>query len=138
MSIRTFNRRRLSNIKKFGIAALAFWAIVLFGLLLAPIEEAGAFIYHISKYYDSEAHFGLFFITGFISIFGARFLKTFRARLLFGCSVSLLLAFATEFAQSFVAYRTTSLSDLLADILGLLFAVICNVVLHLYISNKRP
>jgi len=104
---------------KRGLAALILWTLILLGLLLAPIGETQIPIPGGFKHWDKVAHFGLFFVTGLISILGARFFNQFKTRMLFGSVFGLVLAAGTEFAQSLLPFRSMSYYDLLADILGL-------------------
>ena len=99
--------------------SLALWTLVLLCLLLAPIGEAEIPTFGAFKHWDKIYHLTLFAITGFVSIFGARFLNLFRSRVLFGVLFGVFLALSTEFAQSLVPCRDMSLYDLFADILGL-------------------
>jgi VanZ family protein len=103
---------------KRGIIALILWTLFLLGLLLAPVRETPipnpGFMH-----WDKVAHFGLFAVTGFIGVFGFNFLGQFKFRMLFGTVFGLFLAISTEFAQSLVPLRDTSLYDLLADVVGL-------------------
>jgi len=104
--------------------------MVLLGLLLAPIGETqiptpGGF-----KHFDKLAHFGLFGVTGLVSVFGARFFSRFRTRMLFGIAFGLFLAVCTEFAQSLIPVRNMSLYDLLADVVGLGVALTLCAFLH--------
>jgi len=108
---------------KRSLAILTLWTMALLGLLLAPIGETQIPSPLGFKHFDKVAHFGLFFITGLISVLGARFLSQFRSRMLFGIIFSLVLAVGTEFAQSFLPVRNMSFYDLLADIAGLVVAL---------------
>ena len=104
---------------KRGIIIIIFWTIILIGLLLAPIRESQIPTFGDFKHWDKVAHFTLFAITGFVSVFGTSFFSQFRSRILFGIVFSLLLAVSTELAQSVVPLRNMSLYDLLADVVGL-------------------
>ncbi|KPK23129.1 MAG: hypothetical protein AMJ70_04235 [Dehalococcoidia bacterium SG8_51_3] len=99
--------------------SLALWTLVLLCLLLAPISEAEIPVFGEFKHWDKFYHFILFAITGFVSVFGARFLNMFRSRMLFGVLFGMFLALSTEFTQSLIPCRNMSLYDLFADILGL-------------------
>ena len=116
---------------KRGIVVLILWTLILLGLLLAPIRETAIPAPGGFKHFDKVAHFGLFFVTGLISVLGASFLSRFRARMLFGILFGLFLAVGTEFAQSLVPFRNMSFYDLLADIFGLGLALaLCALLLH--------
>jgi len=115
---------------KQGIIVLILWTLILLGLLLAPIGETqiptpGGF-----KHFDKVAHFGLFFVTGLISVFSAGFGSRFRTRMLFGIVFGLFLAICTEFAQSLIPLRNMSLYDLFADVAGLGVALALCAFLH--------
>lgn len=118
---------------KRHIIVLVLWTLVLLGLLLAPIGEAEIPAPGEFKHWDKVYHFGLFAVTGFVGVFGARFLSLFRSRILFGIVFGLFLAVSTEFAQSLIPCRNMSLNDLLADVVGLgvallLYAILCHRV----------
>ena len=100
-------------------------------MLLAPIGEAEIPAPWGFKHWDKVYHFSLFAVTGFVGVFGARFLSMFRSRMLFGIVFGLFLAVSTEFAQSLIPCRNMSLYDLFADIVGL------GVVLSLYAFLHR-
>jgi VanZ family protein len=113
---------------KWGIIILVLWTLVLLGVLLSPIEEAAIPALWEFEHWDKVYHFILFAITGFVSVFGARFLNLFRSRMLFAIVFGLFLAVSTELAQSLIPCRNMSFYDLLADVVGL------GVVLSLYAS----
>ncbi len=115
---------------KRRIIVLVLWTLILLGLLLAPIGEAEIPVFGEFKHWDKVYHFGLFAVTGFVSVFGARFLISFRSRMLFGIVFGLFLALCTEFTQSLIPCRNMSLYDLLADIAGLGFALLLYAFLH--------
>jgi VanZ family protein len=100
---------------KRGIVVLVLWTLVLLGILLAPIAETQIPTPYGFRHFDKVAHFGLFVVTGFVSVFGASFFNRFASRMFFGTVFSLFLAVGTEFAQSFIPLRNMSLWDLLAD-----------------------
>ncbi len=101
------------------IIVLVLWTLFLFGVLLAPIAEMDIFTPWGFKYFDKVAHFCLFAVTGFVVVFGTNFRSQFKSRVLFGTILGLFLAVFTEFGQSLVSFRDTSLYDLLADVIGL-------------------
>lgn len=115
---------------KWGLIVLILWTLILLGLLLAPIRETAIPTPGGFKHLDKVAHFGLFVVTGLISVFGARFLSQFRTRMLFGIVFGLFLAVCTEFGQSLIPVRNTSLYDLLADVVGLGVALALCALLH--------
>jgi len=115
---------------KRRIIVLVLWTLILLGLLLAPIGEAEIPAFGDFEHWDKVYHFGLFAITGFVSVFGARFFTLFRSRMLFGIVFGLFLALCTEFTQSLIPCRNMSLYDLLADIAGLGFALSLYAFLH--------
>ena len=115
---------------KWGIIVLVLWIAVLLSLLFAPINEKIVHPFLGFKHWDKVAHFGLFFITGFIAFIGARFLRRFWARMCFGITFCLFLAVGSELAQSLVPSRDTSLYDLLADMLGLGIALALCAFFH--------
>ena len=101
------------------IIVLILWTVCLLGVLLAPIGGTAMPGLLRFEHFDKVAHFGLFAVTGFVGVFGARFLSQFKSRMRFGIVFGLLLALGTEFAQCLVPFRHTSLYDLLADVVGL-------------------
>ena len=115
---------------KGGIVVLILWTLSLLGVLLAPIGEAEIPAFGEFKHWDKVYHSGLFAITGFVSVYGARFLHLFRSRMLFGLFFGLFLAVSTEFAQSLIPCRNMSLYDLLADIVGLGVALSLYAFVH--------
>ena len=114
---------------KNKIIILVIWTLMLLGVLFSPVR--GSFIPNLGgfQHWDKVAHFGLFAITGFISIYGAGFFSRFGARVLFGLIFGLALAFGTEFGQSFVLFRQMSHYDLLADIAGLFLGLLSYTLL---------
>ena len=104
---------------KLGFVILTLWTLILLGLLLSPIAEMPIPNLWGFEHLDKVAHFGLFFVTGLVGVFSARFLSQFRNRILFGIVFGLFLAICTEFAQSLIPFRNMSLYDLFADIAGL-------------------
>jgi VanZ family protein len=74
-------------------------------------------------YFDKMAHLCLFTVTAFLGIYCASHNRQFTGRILFGAVFSLVVALVTEFGQSLVPYRDTSLYDLLADYSGLAIGV---------------
>ena len=115
---------------KRGIIVLVLWTLIVLGVLLAPIGEAEIPVPGKFKHWDKVYHFGLFAVTGFVGVFGAKFLSLFRSRMLFGIVFGLFLALCTEFAQSLIPCRNMSLYDLLADIVGLGVALSLYAFLH--------
>ena len=104
---------------KRSLAVLILWTMILLVLLLAPIGETQIPSPLGLKHFDKVAHFGLFFITGLVSVFGIKFLSRFRNRILTGIIFGLFLAVITEFVQLLLPVRNMSLYDLLADVVGL-------------------
>ena len=115
---------------KRRIIVLVLWTLILVGLLLAPISEAEIPVFGEFKHWDKVYHFILFAITGFVSVFSARFLSLFRSRMLFGIVFGLFLALCSEFAQSLIPCRDMSLYDLLADVVGLGVSLSLYAFLH--------
>jgi len=115
---------------KRHIIILVLWTLILLGVLLAPIGEAEIPAPWGFKHWDKVYHFGLFAVTGFVSVFGARFLNLFRSRILFGIVFGLFLAVSTEFAQSLIPCRNMSFYDLLADVIGLGVSLSLYAFLH--------
>lgn len=115
---------------KRGIVVLVLWTLILLGVLLAPIGETQIPAPWGFKHWDKIAHFGLFAVTGFVSVFGARFLSQLKSRILFGIVFGLFLAVGTEFAQSFIALRSMCFYDLVTDIIGLVVGLLLYVFLY--------
>jgi VanZ family protein len=109
---------------------LIVWMLVLWGLLLAPIGEEGIASDLGFKHWDKIAHFCLFGVTGFVGAFAASFFRTLRSRILFAMILGLFLAVCTEGAQSLIGFRNGSPYDLLADIAGLLAALLLYALLY--------
>ena len=111
---------------------LIVWMLVLWGLLLAPIGEEGIASDLGFKHWDKIAHFCLFGVTGFVGAFAASFFGfgVLRSRILFGMILGLFLAVCTEGAQSLIGFRNGSPHDLLADIAGLLAALLLYALLY--------
>jgi VanZ family protein len=99
------------------IAVLVVWTLVLLTLLTMPLAENPMPHTGIFRFWDKYVHIILFAVTGAVSVFGVRF-RRFGSRVFFGLFFSLFLAFGTEFAQSFIKYRTADFYDLMADLLG--------------------
>jgi VanZ family protein len=115
---------------KINTVLLILWTLILLGLLLSPIKESlipsiGGF-----QHWDKVAHFCLFAITGFISIYGASFFSRFRARVLFGLVFGLILAVGTELGQYLIPFRDPEFSDLLADFAGLFLGLLSGTLLY--------
>jgi VanZ family protein len=104
--------------------------MILLGLLLAPINDTQIPRAWGFAHFDKVAHFGLFFITGLVSVFGVSFRNRFKYRLLFGTIFGLLLAVATEYGQSLLPSRDVSIYDFLADVIGLGVGLLLYVLLY--------
>jgi VanZ family protein len=107
----------------------AIWTLALIAILLLPLKD-GFFTPGGFHYWDKVVHFGLFAVTGFISIYGASFFSKFSYRFIFGLVFGLALAIGTESGQSFVPSRSTSLFDLLADLIGLSLGLLTYALLY--------
>lgn len=105
------------------------WTLVLLAILLSPMR-GGIFPPEGFRYWDKVVHFGLFAVTGFMSIYGASFFSRFRHRFIFGVVVGLVLAAGTELGQSLVPSRNTDLYDFLADVAGLCLGVLAYALLY--------
>jgi VanZ family protein len=105
------------------------WTLALLAVLLVPMRES-IFPGEGFRYWDKVVHFGLFAVTGFISIYGASFISRFKYRLVFSIIFGLALAAGTELGQSLVPSRDTSLYDFLADIAGLCLGVLAYALLY--------
>jgi VanZ family protein len=114
---------------KIRIALWVIWTLALLIILLIPLRGS-IFPAEGFRYWDKVVHCALFAVTGFMSIYGTGFLSRFRFRDLFGLVFGLVRALGTEFGQSFVATRSTSLFDLLADLIGLSFGLLVYVILY--------
>jgi VanZ family protein len=105
------------------LLVLLVWTVVLFVLMLAPVpgitREVAGF-----GHWDKLAHFGLFAITGLVSAYSSKMLGTLHTRILFGLLFSGALALVTEGAQHFVANRSGTFVDFLADLAGLSLALL--------------
>jgi VanZ family protein len=119
-----------ANMKK-RIALLCLWTVIVLGLLLGPIGDVGEAMPGGFRHWDKVAHFGLFGITGLVAAYSANFFKPVRVQIVFGLIFGLLLAMSSEAAQELVAYRTTSFTDLLADVAGLAFTLLLYALLRL-------
>ncbi|MFC1933429.1 VanZ family protein [Chloroflexota bacterium] len=115
---------------KRGFVILILWTGILLSLLLFPIAETQIPSPWGFKHFDKVAHFGLFFVTGLVSVFSIRFFSQFRTRMLFGIVFGLFLAISTEFAQSLIPLRNMSFYDLFADIAGLGVALALCAFIH--------
>ena len=105
------------------LLVLLGWTVILFVVLLAPIDFAPREALGFSNW-DKLAHFGLFAITGVVSAYSAKPLGHLRNRILFGLVFSGGLALVTEGAQHFLANRSGTFVDFLADIAGLSLALL--------------
>ncbi len=107
---------------------LAGWTLLVVILLIIPMggEMPGPDIPHI----DKLAHFGMFFVTGFISAYTFGFLSRLAQRLAAGLAFGVVLALGTEIGQSFLPYRTADIFDLLADITGVVFGLFAFTLLY--------
>ncbi len=108
---------------------MVFWTLFLLAVLLSPIRDSiipnlGGF-----QHWDKVAHFGLFAVTGFISIYGAGFSSRFVVRVIFGLIFGLVLALGTELGQYFIPFRDPDFYDLLADLAGLFFGLLSYTIL---------
>jgi len=117
---------------RWTIAVLVVWTVVLLFLMTVPMAENPMPRTSIFRYWDKIAHVGLFAVTGFVSVFGARFFRRFGSRLFFGLSLSLFLAFGTELAQAYLSYRSGEFYDLMADLLGIFAGLFVYLALYLH------
>jgi VanZ family protein len=121
-----------NNGPKWPIAVLVIWTLALLFLLTAPMAGTPFPRTGIFYYSDKIAHVGLFAVTGFVSVFGARFFRRFGPRLVFGLCFSLILAFGTELLQSALSYRYGDVFDLMADLLGVFMGLFFYLALYLH------
>jgi VanZ family protein len=105
------------------------WTLALLAILLMPLKFS-IFPPEGFRYWDKVVHFGLFIITGIMSIYGTGFLTRFGYRIIFALIFGLVLAVGTEFGQSLVATRSTSMLDLLADVVGLFLGLVVYALLY--------
>ena len=115
---------------KRSLVILILWTLVLIGLLLGPIRESQIPNLLIFPHFDKVVHFLLFFVTGFVSVLGAKFLGRLRYRMLFGIIFGLFLAVGTEIAQASIPFRHEDVYDLTADIVGLGVALLLYGLLY--------
>jgi len=116
---------------KLELTILVLWTMVLLGLLLSPIGDVGKQIPGGFGHWDKVAHFCLFATTGLVSAYGSKFLEALRGRIFFGLIFGLFLAVSTEAAQKFIAYRSGTFNDFLADVAGLSLALLLYALLRL-------
>jgi VanZ family protein len=119
-------------VSKAKITVLVLWTLFLIFLMMVPVDDIPFARAIIVRNWDKVAHVGLFAVTGFVSVYGAGFLRRFNSRLAFGLIFSVLLSFGTEYAQSFTTYRTADVYDFMADLLGVFMGLF--VYLALYIQ----
>lgn len=127
--------------KKLQIRTLLWvlWTLILFVVLFLPIRESLIPKWGGFPYWDKVIHFGLFAVTGFVSVFGASFLSSFVARLLFGLVFGLALAAVTELGQYLIPSRDPDLYDFFADLAGLFFGLLVYTVFFFYNKlHSRP
>ena len=112
---------------------LAVWTLTVILLLVIPLgrDLPGSGI----RYFDKIAHFGMFFVTGFLSVYAFGFLSKLLPRLIFSMIFGAVLSLGTELGQSFISYRTASPFDLLADIVGLVFGLFAFALLYMWKEN---
>jgi VanZ family protein len=114
----------------YKILVLVLWTLVLIFIMTGPARDIPLAQVGF-RHWDKIAHVGLFGVTGLVSVYGARFFRRFGWRLAFGLAFSLFLAFGTEFAQSFIKYRTADFYDLMADLLGVFSGLFVYLVAYL-------
>jgi len=108
---------------------LVFWTLTLLFILLFPTKDSLSHDYLGFHHWDKVAHFGLFAVTGFVSILSTGFFSKFRSRLLFGLIFGLVLAFGTELGQYLIPCHYPEFYDLLADLAGLSLGLLsCTLV----------
>jgi len=117
---------------KIRTVLFALWTLMLLGLLLSPLRDNILPTFGGFQHWDKVAHFGLFAVTGFISIYGAGFFSRFGARVLFGLIFGLALAVGTELGQYFIPFRDPDYYDLLADLAGLFLGLLFYALLYSY------
>ena len=103
---------------KRNVLAFILWTVFLIIILTAPIGGLDTATPGGFEHFDKMAHFCLFAITGFVSVFGVNFRGQFKIRVIFGAIFGLFLAVSTEYGQSLLPFRNISLYDLLADVFG--------------------
>lgn len=110
---------------------LAVYLIALITLLLAPVTVDGRYqLLNIGG--DKWVHFGLF--SGLAGLFRWNLPKS-RRPLLFAFVATFAVSVFTELAQSVTSYRSASLGDLGADLIGGLVGVL---VMSRIMSRPRP
>jgi len=105
------------------LLVLLGWTVILFVLMLAPVPSVPREVAGFA-HWDKLAHFGLFAITGLVSAYSSKPLGHLRNRILFGLVFSGGLALATEGAQHFLASRSGTFVDFMADLAGLSLALL--------------
>lgn len=113
-----------------GTIILVLWTIFLLSVLLAPISETEIPSPFGFTHFDKVAHFGLFFVTGIVSILGTKFISRFRTRVLFGIVFGLFIALSTELVQAYVPSRNADFYDLIVDVTGLSVAILLYSILY--------
>ena len=119
---------------KIGTILWVIWTLVLLAVLLLP--GGGITPFKDFQHWDKIAHFCLFAVTGFLSIYGATFFPKFRTRCIFGLIFGLTLAIGTELGQSLIPSRTVSIFDFLADLAGLILGVLVYILLYRKVSIR--
>ena len=115
--------------RKIGTVLLILWTLFLLGILLSPIRENLIASRSGFQHWDKVAHFVLFAITGFITIYGSGFFQRFGVRVLFGLIFGIVLAVGTELGQYLIPSRDPEFYDLLADLAGLFFGLLSGTML---------
>jgi polysaccharide biosynthesis protein VpsQ len=86
---------------------------------------------------------GHFFLMGFLSflvnlVFSARNVGFGKIRYLLGSLIVLVVVTIEEFSQLFIRGRTFSVSDLIADFLGIfIFGELARLAYHKFLSNQK-
>ncbi len=103
------------------------WAIIIFVLCSIPGDDLPKTSMIGIPHFDKMVHFGMFFIMGIFLIAELRYQTKFKKAIRVGIALSLIAiygGFIEYLQQNFFTNRSGDYWDLIADVLGGIFAVI--------------
>lgn len=110
------------------LAAIAFFTFILWVIYMANTGESSVFFdfVHAIPFGDKLGHAGLFGTLTFLVVIASKFrgLMVGRTKWYFGVMAVGTFVIAEEISQSFIPSRTFDLTDLTADALGIVVAVL--------------
>lgn len=110
------------------VLAVAFFAFILWVIYLANSQQSSLFFEFVAAipFGDKLGHAGLFGALTFLAVLGSSYsgLQLNRIKLYYGALAVATFVVSEEISQAFIPSRTFDATDLAADAVGILLAVL--------------